>query len=113
MKLEKFPITTKRQQYRVTIKERNSLGEHVLLIKIYAKRKGMLRHVSKWIKLHESKFDPKYVENGVVTFKGVAVIAVQDFEKYIDRLDSKDNKLRTAIVDWNNWDGKIRGKYDE
>lgn len=107
MKLEKYPVTTDRQEYKVKVsEERHSYFGKYLLARVYMLGKSKILKKDKWKMVNEYCVDRdnatyigRYVE--------LAKAAVQDYEDWVKEQERKQNAHINGVTEWNSWDGKV------
>ncbi|MBM7598245.1 hypothetical protein JOC34_000602 [Virgibacillus halotolerans] len=113
MYLDKFPVTTKRDEYRVILKERrDSLFGKFLHAEVYLRLPSRFTKKSKWKKV--SGYAPLHKEGWWKDefYRGryveLAKVAVKDYEDWLIEQEEKSRSHEQGIKDWKSWDGDMR-----
>lgn len=102
MNLDKFPITTNRHEYRVSIKE-SDLRFYDYAVRVYIKKGGLFR---KWWCVSKQYIDTDHFTDP--TFINFAKRAVNNYESELDAEIRERNHQKEMESEWNNWDGDMR-----
>lgn len=106
--LEKYPVTTDRQKYRVTITSFESFYEDYYKATVYVKRKSKLFKTDKWIKVSSTTKESYHVDSTENGFVELAKEAVIDYEKWLTEQEEIDLKFEKNKEQFSQWDGDMR-----
>lgn len=106
--LEKYPVTTDRQKYRVTITSFESVYENYYKATVYVRRKSKLFKFNKWIKVYYTNKEKYHVDNTENGFVELVKTAVNNYEKWLIEQEKINLKFEKNKEQFSQWDGDMR-----
>jgi hypothetical protein len=106
--LEKFPVTTDRREYLVTVDHEDCVG---LVARVYMKNWKKI-HLFKYIKVYSlrstydntKEFYEKYESDYIRLVKD----AVKEYEHWEENDFAKEEAIKNAVSEFDKWNGEVK-----